>query len=376
MTTILQILPALISGGVERGTIDLALHLQQQGVTSLIASAGGKMLVELQRAKIEHIQLPLHSKNPLQILANTHTLAKIIREKNIDLIHARSRAPAWAAYRAAIKTGIPLVTSFHGTYGQQNTFKHWYNGVMVRGMRVIAVSEFIRQHIEHHYPPARDRITVVPRGIDVARFNPDAVHRDRIIALAKAWRLPDDRPIVLLPGRISRWKGQAELLQALAQLGHDKFHGILVGSNHGHADYQRQVEKMVHDLGLAGRVQWVGECADMPAAYMLADVVVSASQQPEAFGRVVIEAQAMARPVLATNHGGSAETIIDGQTGFLCPPSIGGLRDGLRQTLRLSAAARQALGIASRAHIQHHYTVDKMCAGEYAVYREVLSAKF
>lgn len=374
MTTILQILPALISGGVERGTIDLALHIQNQGDQAIIASAGGKMLVELQRAKITHITLPLNSKNPLRILDNAVALQKIIQEYGVDLIHARSRAPAWAAYRAAKTAGIPLVTSFHGAYGQQNRFKHWYNGVMVRGERVIAVSNFIKQHIIAHYPDAADKITVVPRGIDLVRFDPKRTHAERIIDLARAWRLPDDRPIIMLPGRISRWKGQAELLRALTRLEKQKFHCILVGSSHGHAAYARELTKLAQDLGLAGRVQWVGECRDMPAAYMLADVVVSASQQPEAFGRVVVEAQAMGRPVLATSHGGSAETIIDGKTGFLCDSSAAGLASGLQKMLALAEAARLELGEASIAHIRAHYTKEKMCAGEYAVYQQVLAA--
>jgi glycosyltransferase involved in cell wall biosynthesis len=374
MTTILQILPALISGGVERGTIDQAVYLQQQGCTSLIASAGGPMTAELLRTRIEHITLPLNSKNPLQILDNANALLKVIRERKVDLIHARSRAPAWAAYRAAKAAGIPLVTSFHGTYGLQNKFKRWYNGVMVRGERVIAVSNFIRQHIKQNYPIPAERITVVPRGIDLVRFDPARTHQERIIDLARNWRLPDDRPIIMLPGRISRWKGQAELLHALTQLGHDKFHCILVGSSHGHEAYQRQLEKLIIELGLAGRVQWVGECRDMPAAYMLADVVVSASIEPEAFGRVVVEAQAMGRPVLATNHGGSAETVIDNETGYLCTATIDGVFRGLKRVLALNAQARLRLGEASIAHIRAHYTKEKMCAGEYAVYQEVLAA--
>jgi glycosyltransferase involved in cell wall biosynthesis len=322
----------------------------------------------------KHITLPVDSKNPLQIMRNAGKIAAIVREQKVDIIHARSRAPAWSAWHAAQKTGVPLVTSFHGAYGMQNKLKRWYNGVMIRGVRVIAVSNFIREYILGYYPISAERIDVVQRGIDLQKFDAARVHRDRVIKLATEWAIPDDKPIVMLPGRISHWKGQRELLLALAELPHRNFYCLFVGSDHGHESYRAEIEKLVGELELNGLVKWVGECRDMPAAYMLADVVVSASQGPEAFGRVAIEAQAMGRPLAATNHGGSAETIIDKQTGFLCPPgNIGALGRTVNKLLGFNAQARETLGAAAIKHVRANFGVEKMCAGEFATYQKVLA---
>ena len=372
--TILQILPAMISGGVERGTVDMAAHIVAMGGRAIVISSGGIMSHDIERVGGKHITLPVDSKNPLQILRNAGKIADILREQKVDIIHARSRAPAWSAWHAAQKTGVPLVTSFHGAYGMQNKFKRWYNGVMIRGARVIAVSNFIREYILGYYPISAERIDVVQRGIDLQKFDAARVHRDRVIKLATEWAIPDDKPIVMLPGRISHWKGQRELLLALSELPHRNFYCLFVGSDHGHESYRAEIEKLVGKLELNGLVKWVGECRDMPAAYMLADVVVSASQQPEAFGRVAIEAQAMGRPLVATNHGGSAETIIDKQTGFLCPPgNIGALGRTVNKLLGFNAQARETLGAAAIKHVRANFGVEKMCAGEFATYEKVLA---
>ncbi len=371
--TVLQILPALISGGVERGTVDTAAYLRSQGWNAIVVSAGGPMVHELDRCGAKHIALPVDRKNPITILRNARKLQKIIRDHNVDLIHARSRAPAWCALRAAEKTGIPLVTSFHGTYGFKGKIKRWYNSVMTRGRRVIAVSHFIENHIAANYNIPADKIDVVPRGIDLARHDPSHVNRDRMIKLASEWNIPDDRSIIMLPARISHWKGQRELLQALSKLPNKNFYCLLVGSDHGHESYRMEIEKLVTELNLEGSVKWVGECKDMPAAYLLADVVVSASQQPEAFGRVVVEAQAMGRPVVATNHGGSAETIIDGKTGFLCRPNdADSLAKTIAKVLGLNAQARERLGMDAMQHVRANYGKEKMCAGEFATYIKVI----
>ncbi|TAH37779.1 MAG: glycosyltransferase [Alphaproteobacteria bacterium] len=372
--TVLQILPALISGGVERGTVDMAAYIVQQGWNAIVVSSGGPMAHEVERAGGKHIALPVDSKNPLQILWNARVLAKIIRDRNVSIIHARSRAPAWSAFKAARKTGTPFVTSFHGAYNFTGKVKRWYNSIMTRGARVIAVSHFIESHIAANYDIDPDKIDVVPRGIDLLRFDPVRVHRDRVIKLAGEWNIPDDKPIIMLPGRISRWKGQRELLMALSKLPHKNFYCLFVGSDHGHESYRQEIERLVSELQLEGLVKWVGECKDMPAAYLLADVVVSASIEPEAFGRVVVEAQAMGRPVIATNHGGSAETIIDGETGLLYPADdINALSQMIGKVLTLNAQARERLAETQMAHARAHYSREQMCEGEFAVYKKVLS---
>lgn len=372
---ILQVLPALISGGVERGTVDMALYIASQGWGSFVASAGGGMEREFARTNVRHITLPLNSKNPLTILRNARKLRRIAAELQIDIMHARSRAPAWAAFRALRKLpGCRLVTSFHGRYNFKGKAKHWYNSVMTRGERVIAVSHFIAGHIVRNYGIDASRIDVVPRGIDLVRFDPEKIHRDRMIKLAGEWRLPDDKPIILLPGRLTRWKGQAELLDALAKLPGQNFFCLFLGSDHGHESYRKTLEDKVRALGLDGKVKWAGECRDMPAAYMLADVVISNSLEPEAFGRVVVEAQAMGRPVIATDHGGSSETIIDGQTGFLVPHGdSAALSRMIAHVLSLNAQARERFAAAATAHVRAHYSRDQMCAGEFAVYQKVLA---
>lgn len=370
---VLQVLPALISGGVERGTVDMAAYIVSQGWTSLVASNGGPMARELERYGVRHFTLPLHSKNPLVILRNAKKLQKIIQDHEVDIVHARSRAPAWAALRAVEKTGCHFVTSFHGRYNFTGKMKRWYNSVMTRGERVIAVSQFIGSHISGSYGIDLAKIDIVPRGIDLVRFDPEKIHRDRIIKLASDWRVPDDAPIIMLPGRLTRWKGQKELLQALAQLRQHNFCCLFLGSDHGHESYRKELEESVKKLDLAGRVKWVGECKDMAAAYMLADVVISNSIEPEAFGRVVVEAQAMGRPVIATNHGGSAETIIDGMTGFLVPHNdVNALSQTIAKVLTLNAQARARYAEQSMDHVRRNYGRDLMCAGEFAVYRKVL----
>ena len=372
---VLQILPALISGGVERGTVDMAAYIAGRGWTCIVASAGGPMVYEVERLGVRHIALPLDSKNPLQIYQNGKALAQIIRDFNVDIVHARSRAPAWSAYRAAEKTGAHFVTSFHGIYSFNGRIKKWYNGIMTRGERVIAVSKFVKHHIVGHYQIEAKKIDVVPRGIDFTKFDPTKVHPDRMIKLATEWRIPDDRPIILLPGRISRWKGQRELLAALSEMRDKKFFCLFLGSDHGHESYRKEIEKLVVELQLEGMVKWAGECRDMPAAYCLADVVVSASTEPEAFGRVVVEAQAMGRPVVASDHGGSAETIIDAQTGWLYPPhNIPALRKTLTKVLALNNQARERYAVQSIAHVRAHYGKEQMCRGEFAVYEKVLGA--
>ncbi|MEE8516754.1 MAG: glycosyltransferase family 4 protein [Alphaproteobacteria bacterium] len=371
---VLQVLPRLVTGGVERGTADVARALVDAGWTSLVASAGGPMVHELDRAGVGHFTLPLASKNPLVMAMNITRLDALIREHGVDIVHARSRAPAWSAAAAAQRTGAHFVTSFHGTYSAPSGIKRFYNRVMTRGQRVIAISKFIAGHIEKTYGVGSERVRVVHRGVDIDLFDPDKVSDERMIQLAGQWRLPDDKHIILMPGRLTRWKGQGVLIEALAKLGRRDVHCLIVGTDEGHPAFRRDLESQIIAAGLGDVVQLVGHCQDMPAVYMLSDVVVSPSIRPEAFGRVITEAQAMGRPVVVADHGGASETVIPGQTALLVPPrDAGALASALDKSLAMGAEARDKLARQANAHIRENFTKERMCRETLAVYREVLA---
>lgn len=371
---VLQVLPALVTGGVERGTVDIAAALSEAGWTPLVASSGGPMLRELERAKARHFELPLASKNPLTIRDNIERLMKVIVENKVDIVHARSRAPAWSAMLAAQRTGTHFVTTFHGTYSLGwMGLKRAYNSVMTRGERVIAISDFIRRHIEEVYHVDPARIRVVPRGVDLTRFDPTRVSAERIIQLAQKWRLVDGQRVIMLPGRLTRWKGQIVLIEALAMLGRRDVRCILVGSEQRRTGYVKELHALAARHGLQQVVHVVGECNDMPAAYMLSDLVVSASTDPEAFGRVIAEGQAMGRPVIATDHGAGRETVIEGKTGLLVPPGDPmALAAAMDRVLVMGAAEREAMAAAGLAHVRANFTRELMCSRTLAVYRELL----
>jgi glycosyltransferase involved in cell wall biosynthesis len=373
---VLQVLPSLVTGGVERGTVDIAAAIAEAGWTPLVASSGGPMVHELDRHKVRHIELPLASKNPLVIRENIERLTKVIAENKVDIVHARSRAPAWSACIAAQRAGVHFVTTFHGTYNLGWLgLKHAYNRVMTKGERVIAISDFIRRHIEEVYHVDPTRIRVVPRGIDIARFDPARVSPERIIQLAQKWRLVDGQRVIMLPARLTRWKGQEVLIEALAMLGRSELRCILVGSEQGRTGYVKELQDLSKRRGVQHIVHVVGECNDMPAAYMLSDVVVSASTDPEAFGRVIAEGQAMGRPVIATDHGAGRETVIEGVTGLLVPPGDPmALATAMDRVLGLTLAEREAMAAAGIEHVRAHFTRELMCRRTLAVYGEVLGA--
>jgi len=370
---VLQVLPMLETGGVERGTIEVAEAVVRAGFRALVASAGGRLVPELMHCGAEHIALPLASKDPWVMWRNAAKLAAVIRNGRVAIVHARSRAPAWSARLAARRTGARWVTTYHGTYNEGFPLKRRYNAVMASGERVIAISGFIAAHLmaRHGTDPARVRI--IPRGVDPRRFDPALVSGERIIKLARAWRIPDDATVVLLPGRLTRWKGQEVLIEALARMRRRDAVAVLVGDDQGRCGYRTALEALAERLGLGPRVRIVGDCADMPAALMLADVAVSASIEPEAFGRVVVEAQAMGRPVVATAHGGALETVSPGETGWLVPPGdAAALAAALDHALSLDEASRAALGRRAREAVLGRFTTERMCAATLDVYRELL----
>ena len=369
--TVLQVVPRLVMGGVERGTIDVAAALVEYGWNAVVASEGGPMVRELERAGATHVTLPLASKNPFVIRNNIDRLVKLIVQHDVDIVHARSRAPAWSARYAAQRTGRRFVTTFHNAYGHASLLKRRYNAVMATGERVIAISQFVANHVATTYGVGRDRLRLIPRGVDVTRFESDSVSPERLVRLMHAWRLPDGAQTVLLPGRLTRWKGQLVFIEALARLARPDVNGVILGA--GDAGYRRELEKAIAASGSGTTFRFVDDCADMAAAYMLADVVVSASVQPEGFGRVIIEAQAMGRPVIATAHGGAQETITPGDTGWLVPPGdAAALAAALKQVLDQDPAARLAMSRREIAHVRAHFTSSLMAARTLTVYRELL----
>jgi glycosyltransferase involved in cell wall biosynthesis len=372
--TVLQVLPALGPGGVERGTVEIAAALQQAGFRALVASEGGPLEHELAKCGATHVCLPLATKSPVGIWRNARALESLIAAENIALVHARSRAPAWSAWLAARRAGRHFVTTWHGTYNEDLPLKRRYNAVMAYGERVIAISRFIADHLAARAPVDPSRIRVIPRGVDPQRFDPGAVNGARIEAMARHLAVPDGAPIVLLPGRITRWKGQMVLAQAMARLARTEAIAVFLGEDQGREKFRAELEAFIAASGLEGRVFFRPHVADMPAALLLASVVVSASTDPEGFGRVVIEAQAMGRPVVATDHGGAAETVIAGETGLLVPPGdAAALAEAIDTMLALDAAAARALGERARAHVlAQGYTTEAMCAATLAVYRELL----
>ena len=370
--TVLQVLPALETGGVEQGAVDVAVATTQAGWRALVASAGGAKAYAVERAGGAHVTLPLATKNPVTIWRNAGRLADLIVREQVDIVHARSRAPAWSAYIAAKRTGVRFLTTFHGTYNFRGGLKRRYNAVMAKGARVIAISRFIADHLTRHYDVAESRIRVVQRGIDLRHFDPDAVAAERMIRLAHAWQLPDGVPVVMLPGRLTRWKGQLVLIDALARITDREFICLLVGSDQGRSGYRAELTARVRTRGLESRVFIRDDCTDMPACYMLADVVVSASTDPEAFGRVAAESQAMGRPLVASAHGGVTEQVVDGETAFLVTPGDdAALADGVARALDLDADDRAAMSAAARRQAGH-FSRERMCAYTLAVYEELL----
>lgn len=372
LPTILQVLPQLETGGVERGTIEVAEAIVRAGGTALVASAGGRLAAALPGIGARHVTLPLAAKGPWAIWRNAGRLATLVRAEQAGIVHARSRAPAWSAWLAAQRTGARFLTTYHGAYNEDLPGKRRYNAVMARGDRVIAISRYVAGLIERRHGIDPSRIRLIPRGVDPAVFDPGATAASRSARLAQAWGLPDGAPVVMLPGRFTRWKGQGVLIEALARMGRQDVVCVLVGGAAGRERYVAELLAQARAAGVADRLRLVHDCEDMPAALQLADVVVSASTDPEGFGRVVIEAQAMARMVVATDHGGAAETVEPGVTGWLAAPGdAAGLAAAIEHALGLPLEQRLALGARARTAVQARYTTAAMQAATLDVYREL-----
>ncbi len=378
--TVLQVLPNLVTGGVERGTVDIAAALTAAGWKAVVASAGGPMVRELERAGAMHVTLPLATKSPLAIRRNGAALARLAAEHGVSLIHARSRAPAWSAKAAAKSCGLPFITTFHGVYsGGLLGLKHVYNGVMASGDRVIAISQFIADLLGRDYKVPPDRIRLIHRGIDLTLFDPAKVGPQRIVQMSHKLGLTETVPTVRLPGRLTAWKGHHLLIEALAVLRSrglvSDLRCLMVGQDQGRTAYRDSMLERAATLGVGDWVRVIEDCTDLPAAYRVSDVIVSASTRPEAFGRVVAEAQAMGRPVVAPAHGAAGEIIVPGVTGWLFTPNdLNSLADTLARALALSSDQRMILAGEAMANVRERFDKVEMCAKTLSVYGELLAS--
>lgn len=370
---IMQILPSLKQGGVEVGTIEIASALQENHIPNIVVSNGGQMVAQLEQIGVKHVQLPVHSKNPFRIWLNAKKIAKVALENNVGLMHVRSRAPAWSVWLASKKTGIPFISSYHGVYGIKPKIKKLYNSVMLKGLCTIAVSEYVKQHLmsEYHYPESK--IHVIARGADFKRFNPNLFTAKHIETFIQENNIPMDKPIVTLVGRLSKIKGQLELLQAFKQMQTKELTCLLVGGK-AKPEYEKELNNLMATLpeGMTVKILSVPGMK-MPLVYAISNVVVSASMVPESFGRTVVEANAMKRIVVAFNHGGPTETIIDGKTGYLVPVGdTQALAGALDKALSLTADQKKSMEEAAYQNALSNFSIEKMCEKTLTLYKEIL----
>lgn len=381
--TVLQIIPRLDAGGAERTTIDVAATLADAGARALVACEGGRLVSELQARGGIWVPFPAASKNPLQMYFASRRLAKLIRREGIDIVHARSRAPAWVALGAARKTGCAFVTTYHGAYSGRSSLKKLYNSIMARGDRVIANSHFTARRILDLNPEAEPRIRVIHRGTDLQIFNPSIMDAARVLRLRTEWGIEPDERIVLLAARLTAWKGQRVLIEAARLLvaeGLRDVKFVLAGDPQGRTGYVESLDQQIREAGLEGVVVRTGHCADMPAAFMAASVVTVPSIEPEAFGRSAVEAQAMGKPVVVSDLGAVPETVLtppavpdSERTGWTVPAgNAEAMAAAIRGALELGVASRNDLALRARMHVERHFSLVQMCAGTLEVYSELL----
>ena len=372
--SVLQVLPHLNSGGLVSGAIEVSEALQKSGMRSFVASEGGRREREIIRTGGKVFNFSLGSKNPLIIFLNIYKLSRIIKKYKINIIHARSRAPAWSAYFAAKKMGIPFVTTFHGTYSIQNNLKKKYNSVMVKADKVIAISSFINKHILSNYKVDQEKIVTVHRGINIEKFDYLKVSNERLIAFSKKFNIPEDSFVILLPGRITRWKGHILLIEAISKLKRSDIICLFVGDLQGRNKYFAELNKTIDKFKLKNNFRIIANQSDMSVIYKLSDVVVSASLEPEAFGRVVAEAQAMGRPTIAVNHGGGPEIIIDGETGWLFRPGdANDLAEKINKALNLNIDDRKKMSVKAIERAKLNFNNEMMCAKKLNIYAELIN---
>ena len=373
---ILQVLPALEQGGVEWDAVELALALKAQGIENGIASAGGGLVPRIAAAGVAHHELPLATKNPLKIVANAGRVAKLVKEDGYELVHVRSRAPAWSVKIAAKRAGFPWLATYHGVYGTKpEWFKLWYNRVMLAGLKTVCVSDYVKRHVESTYCPPEGRLVTIHDGADTSRFFPESVSKAAVAEFRASLGFAAGMPLVVMAGRLTRWKGQHLLLEAVARMRHEKVGVLFVGSDQGRIEYSEELKALAAKLPVGKKAVFLDRSDDMPLVYAAGEVAVNASSgQPEAFGRVIPEAQAMGTLVIGTAHGGACETIVDGKTGFLVPPGdVDALAAKLDEILDMDVETRNGMRAAAIRSVRENFSVGTTCRKTLALYREILS---
>lgn len=371
----LEILPRLEVGGTARGAIDLSMALVRAGGRVLIASEGGRLLPEVLRGGITHETLRVDSDSPWLMLKLAWQLSRLASREGINIFHARSAPAAWAATKAQRFAKLPIVATLHDCFEPTRRVHHWYADALRNADHVIAVSDFVAAHARNILGLAGDRLTVIPRGVNLARFNPGAINADRLIKHAQKLLLPDGVPLIIMPASLLPEKGHALLIEALALLGPRPFYCLMLGDDSQNDTYRQEIEELIVAKNLEGKVRFGGFCDDMPAVYMLADLVVIPSLEPEAFALAAAEAQAMGRPVAAANHGSALQIVHAPETGWLVTPGdAAALSAAIAEGLSLGPAKRERIALAARAHIERHFTLEAMCQRTFEVYARVLAA--
>ena len=378
---VLQVIPKLGYGGAETGCYDIAHYLYEKDCSSYIVTSGGDLLKFVDKKKVKIIRLPVHSKNPLLIILNALVLTFIILFFNINIVHARSRAPAWSCYIATIITRRNFVTTFHGTYNFQSKFKKFYNSIMVRSKLIIAGSNFIFSHIKENYSEflnLKKRLLVIFRGINVDYFDSSATIESEEIKLKKKWEIEENKKIILMPGRLTSWKGQELFIEAInlvnIELGYEAFYAVILGSEQGRDLYKKKLIRLSEQYRMTKQLKFIDNCKNMALAYKISDIIVSASIEPEAFGRVAVEAQSMQKTIIASNIGGSNETIIDEKTGFLFDAGDAkALSKKIMRILSMDDALLKSIGTEGRKNVIKKFNVEKMCFSTYSEYKKLIN---
>ena len=378
---VLQVIPKLGYGGAETGCYDIAHYLPENGCESFIVTSGGELTKFVDKKKVKLIKLPVHSKNPLLILINTILLIGIILFFKISIVHARSRAPAWSCLFATKLTNRKFVTTFHGTYNFSGKFKKFYNSVMVRSDLIIAGSNFIFSHIKENYSEfltRQKKFLVIFRGINVDYFEASTKLENDEKNLLEKWNINDEKKIILMPGRLTSWKGQELFIEAInlvkIELGYEAFHAVILGNNQGRDLYKKKLIRLTEQYRLTNQIKFIDHCDDMALAYKISDIIVSASIEPEAFGRVAVEAQSMEKLIIASNIGGSNETINDEKTGFLFKSGdADSLSKKIIRALKMDETSINLMGKEGRKNIIKKFNVEKMCFSTYSEYKKLLN---
>ena len=379
---VLQVIPKLGYGGAETGCYDIAHYLPENNCKSFIVTSGGELIKFVNKEKVKLIKLPVHSKNPILILLNSIILIGIILFFNISIVHARSRAPAWSCLLATKLTGRKFVTTFHGTYNFIGSIKKIYNSVMVRSDLIIAGSNFIFSHIKDHYSKYLDpkkKFLVIFRGINVDYFDPTTKLESEEKKLLQKWEINKEKKIILVPGRLTSWKGHELLIEAInlvnVELGYEAFHVIILGSDQGRNLYKKKLIRLTEKYRLTNQIKFIDHCKDMALAYKVSDIVISPSIEPEAFGRVAVEAQSMEKLIIASNIGGSNETIIDEKSGFLFESgNPNSLSKKILKVITMDETSLKLLGQQGRKNVIKKFNVEKMCFSTYSEYKRLLNA--